>query len=170
MHRNSGVSLQNLKGRGRKTVLSRVTKIVLDRAVLKRRQSTKKMSKKLMEKWLEVWALRNSERHGVDEEERLRLKLARVRRELAEVYAMKDMVCPTERSIFYGSVEEHLAQNPDLDAALDWIRNFREALDMSKIQARRAGLSGNRSILEFFPLGRQPTGSAVNTRGLRGAT
>lgn len=46
----SGVPLENRRGRGRKTVLSRVAKIVLAKATLKRRQSTRKLAKKLTEK------------------------------------------------------------------------------------------------------------------------
>lgn len=45
-----GQSLRNRTGRGRKTVLTRVAKIVLAKAALKRRQSTRKLAKKLTAK------------------------------------------------------------------------------------------------------------------------
>ena len=42
-----GETLENHKGRGRKTAMSRVTKIVVAKSVLKRHQSTRKLARKL---------------------------------------------------------------------------------------------------------------------------
>ena len=42
-----GETLENHKGRGRKTSMSRVTKIVVAKSVLKRHQSTRKLARKL---------------------------------------------------------------------------------------------------------------------------
>ncbi|KAF0300072.1 hypothetical protein FJT64_027332 [Amphibalanus amphitrite] len=46
----ASAALENRKGCGRKTALSRVAKIVVAKAVLKRSQSTRKLAKKLTEK------------------------------------------------------------------------------------------------------------------------
>ena len=102
-----------------------------------------------MDQWLKVWSLRNDQRHGKDIEAQNQMRLQSLTSELTELYSYKTKVCPNDRSIFYESVEQHLAKQKSLDHIETWISIHTAAIKASAHQATTLGLTRNRTLLDF---------------------
>lgn len=102
----------------------------------------------LMDQWLELWSLRNSERHNKDVELTQQTRFQRLRSELTELYSYRTKVCPDDRKIFYNSMEEHIENHPRMDSIEEWICLHKEAIIASATQAAALGITRNRNLLE----------------------
>ena len=103
----------------------------------------------LIDQWLVLWKLRNEERHGKDEKTQKQARLQVLTSELKELYSYKTRVSPTDKCIFYNSVEEHLRHHVSLDHIEDWISIHREAIKASVQHATTLGLTRNRTLLDY---------------------
>jgi hypothetical protein len=104
----------------------------------------------LLEQWLKLWQTRNEERHGADLETRQRHRQTVITTQLQEIYKLRTKVIPRDRHLFYSSPEEHLATRPNLDLIEDWILTHRNAIQASAAQAAQNGITGTRTIEEYF--------------------
>ena len=110
----------------------------------------------LIDQWVEVWKMRNEQRHGKDMESQSQLRLSILRSELEELYQYKSQVCPAEIPLFYESVDAHLRNHPHLDTIAGWVQMYRDAIIASANQATRLGLRNTRTLTSypmFSPLG-----------------
>ena len=82
----------------------------------------------LMTAWLELWDLRNKERHGRDEEERKAKRVESLRKQLEELYSLKTKVLQADRSIFLFDADTHMKLSPNLDGLEDWINTFGDGI------------------------------------------
>ena len=85
----------------------------------------------LLSAWLELWDLRNKERHGKDEEERKAKRIDSLKTQLEELYQLKSKVLPADRSIFLFDADTHMKLRPNLDGLEDWINTFGDGLRKS---------------------------------------
>jgi len=105
----------------------------------------------MIQQWLQLWKLRNDERHGVDSYRHSQLREQTLHAELQDLYSFKNKVCPNDRRIFHTSVAEHLQLHPTLDALQEWISTYKTAIMASVDQASRLGVTNN------FPINHYPT-------------
>jgi hypothetical protein len=103
-----------------------------------------------MDQWLQLWKLRNEQRHGLDREKHSRTRERSIKSELQELYTYRERVCPADRSLFHASVSDHLTKHPNLATIEDWILNHKPAIMASTEQAQRLGILRNRTIDEYL--------------------
>ena len=85
----------------------------------------------LITAWLDLWDLRNKERHGKDEEERKEKRAESLRNQLEALYRLKPKVLPADRSIFLFDADTHMKLRPNLDGLEDWINTFGDGIRKS---------------------------------------
>ena len=103
----------------------------------------------MIDQWLEVWSIRNNERHGKDKEQYNQVRLQAAHAELTALYRYKDQVCPSDRSLFYESVEEHLFHQSSIEQIEEYIKINRAAIKASVNQANSLRIPRNRTLLEY---------------------
>ena len=108
-----------------------------------------RMGRLLLDEWLDLWKLRNMERHGEDQIQQEAFWLKHITKELTALYSYKMHVCPPDRSLFYDSVEEHLQRHTHLTQVEDWITLYKDAIRSSAQQAIKLGVHRNRTILDY---------------------
>jgi hypothetical protein len=69
--------------------------------------------------------------------------------ELQELYLSRALVCPNDRSLFYTTAAEHIANHPSLDTLEDWILTHRPAIIASVALAQQLGVSRTNAILSY---------------------
>ena len=84
--------------------------------------------KLFLQAWLDVWDIRNKERHGKDIAIQKEKRRASLLSQLRELYTFKSKVNPAHRHIFLGSPEDHIIARPNLDGLEDWINTFSPAI------------------------------------------
>lgn len=99
--------------------------------------------------WLELWKLRNEERHGQDQVQQEALKRQTIMADLTELYRMKHSVCPADRIIFYDNIAEHLQHHPNLSQLEEWIILYRDAIRSSVKTAKQLGIQHTRTLLDY---------------------
>ena len=107
------------------------------------------LGRMLIDQWLELWQLRNNQRHGQDQENQRSIREQALYSELKHLYTYRSRVCPTDKNLFHSSADEHIANHPSLDAIENWIFTYRTAIEASVAQAVRLGITANRSLLEY---------------------
>jgi hypothetical protein len=103
----------------------------------------------LLNQWLDVWKLRNEQRHGIDQARQSRIREQALQTELRSLYSYKTKVCPSDTSIFHESAEAHLTQHPNLDSIETWIAIHKDAIKASSDIANRLGIRRNRTLHEY---------------------
>ena len=103
----------------------------------------------LLDQWLELWKLRNEERHGKDKSQEDQIRQHRLHSELHELYTYKDQVCPTDRNIFHATAQDHLSQHTSLDIIENWISTYKESIKASAKQANTLGIQRNRTLFDY---------------------
>ena len=84
-------------------------------------QWARSIARHFMQRWLQLWKLRNDSRHGDDPEAVAAALRAQVHRELAQVYSFRTSTLPRDRDLFYSGMAEHLAAHPNISAIRNWI-------------------------------------------------
>ena len=107
-------------------------------------------SRLLLDRWIDVWKLRNEARHGRDDRQHQALRATMLRNELEDLYRQKNQVCPGDRKIFHENAETHFQQHRSLDALENWILTYREAIHNSVLQAKKLGIQNNQ-IINAYP-------------------
>jgi len=102
----------------------------------------------LIDQWLNLWKLRNEERHGKDISQQQEHRKEIAKTELTALYALKNKVCPSEAQLFLTSPEEHLTQH-SINTIEAWLVTHRDAIQASVQQAKRLGISQNRQIPDY---------------------
>jgi hypothetical protein len=124
------------------------------------------VSRLMIDQWFLLWKIRNEERHGKDETTKSQIQAQITKATLAELYALKDTVCPVDRHIFYETLTEH-EEKHSIASINQWIDTYREAIKSSALLAKQLGIQRNRSILFYLtdnPVS-QPSGQASLTAG-----
>ena len=103
----------------------------------------------LMDQWLELWQIRNQERHGKDLAEEAEKRKKVVIKELTALYEFRNQVCPSEMNLFYASVEEHVRQHPSTTTLESWIDTHKDAIKASSQQAMQMGIRRNRTLYDY---------------------
>ena len=103
----------------------------------------------LIDQWLQLWQLRNEQRHGKDATRFGQVQEQAIHSRLQELYKYRLEVCPEDKHIFHSSPEEHLAQHNNLDAIENWILTYKDAILASAGLAQKLGISRNRTLHEY---------------------
>jgi hypothetical protein len=90
---------------------------------------------KLLQAWFDLWKIRNTERHGKDEQEQKEIRRRFLVSQLTELYALRIHVLPAHRHLFMTDVTTHLSQRPNQDGLENWIHTFGAAIRSSVQQA-----------------------------------
>lgn len=99
--------------------------------------------------WLDLWQMRNGERHEQDKAHQQAFHLQVLTVELQNLYSFKHAVCPTDRHLFYNTVEEHLQRHQSLHQIEEWIHLYRDAIRASAKTAKSMGIQQNRNLLDY---------------------
>ena len=120
------------------------------------------LSRTLIDQWLELWEIRNKERHGRDVHEAKLIRTRTVFAKLQELYTYRNKVCPIDRCLFYNTIEDHLQRHPTAEKWEEWITINKDAIHASAGQARNLGIHRNRTLLDypiFNPIPNQAPGA-----------
>ena len=103
----------------------------------------------IWEEWHELWTSRNGEIHGHDytTRQRAREKIAEAR--LTAIYEQRQDMRPAERELLYDNVQEHMRER-STNQVLDWLSVYTPTFRYSIAEARRAAITGVRSIRDYF--------------------
>ena len=104
---------------------------------------------KFLKSWLELWQLRNEERHGQDREQQEAFRKQTLTAELQELYQLKYEVCPSDRSIFHETAEDHMLKHPNLSQLEYWICMYRDPIRASAKRAKQLGIHQTRTLLDY---------------------
>lgn len=109
---------------------------------------TTNMIDAIWESWLELWTLRNEQRHGSDEFTRARARYEQAAREVSLAYEKRDLVMIQERRLFDTPLEERLQGTA---AQLrQWLHTFQTLIDQSANEAAEVAVQGVNSIRDYF--------------------
>ena len=108
-----------------------------------------RLGRLLIDQWFQLWKLRNEDRHGKDQAQHSILRAGTLHAEIRELYTHRLQVCPSDRSLFHNSADDHIHQHPSLDSLEDWISTYRPVILASVAQAQRLGISHNQGIYEY---------------------
>lgn len=104
----------------------------------------------LVESWLDLWQMRNAERHGQDKAHQEAFKLQVITAELNKLYNLKHSVCPSDRHLFYTNAAEHLQRHQNLSQIEEWIHLYRDAIRASAKTAKALlGIQQTRTLLDY---------------------
>jgi hypothetical protein len=103
-------------------------------------------SKHFLSKWIDLWDLRNGERHGKDDTTRRALLTERVHQKLQQLYTLRLRVLPIHRKHFFASVAEHIQEQPSLTNMENWINSFKTAMIGSANEANRLRIQFQNSL------------------------
>lgn len=106
------------------------------------------LSRMLIDRWLDLWNIRNNERHGKDQDIQLKLREQLAQIALVELYELKREVCPADTHIFYDTLEEHL-DNHSIANIEEWVTTYRDAIKASIKHAKTLGIHQNSNIREY---------------------
>ena len=102
----------------------------------------------IWESWLELWTLRNEQRHGSDEFTRARARYEQAAREVSLAYEKRDLVMIQEGRLFDTPLEERLQGTA---AQLrQWLHTFQTLIDQSANEAAEVAVQGVNSIRDYF--------------------
>ena len=95
-----------------------------------------------------IWKLRNSQRHGVDNE----LHQSELSRQtidtIVDLYELRDRVLPCDKHLFHPSIDDHLSKPQSSLRA--WVTNHSDQLFRSHQQAIKENVTHTRSISTYF--------------------
>jgi hypothetical protein len=100
--------------------------------------------------WLELWAQRNTDRHGVDSSTKSIAAREQALRELVALYQYKDKVLQKHRSIFTIDIQVH--SQGDTNYIRQWINTNQAVITKSAKDARIKSITNVRIISSYFPL------------------
>ncbi len=104
-----------------------------------------------MTSWLDLWHLRNTERHTRDETNRESNLRAIVCSQLIEIYSHRNSVRPVDRDLYqYATAEAHLNQGQSLEVLQDWCSDTYPAVLASVSLAARLGVQNNAGIAGYM--------------------
>jgi hypothetical protein len=99
----------------------------------------RKIGQKMLHSWLDLWKLRNQERHGADQREQKEKRIPFIRSQSEELYSFRDATMPTDRHMFHTDVDAHFARHPNLDHLEDWrpaiMSSVKQARDLQALDA-----------------------------------
>jgi hypothetical protein len=81
----------------------------------------------LFKQWLELWKIRNKERHGMDAETRARAEKAQAHREVCQLYDLKENIPEHLQYLYQTPLEQKLQQTTHMLRA--WINSFKPVLE-----------------------------------------
>ena len=108
-----------------------------------------KIGRCLVDRWLEVWDIRNAKRHGKDVETQRQRRISHVTAQLVDLYQYKDKVCPVDSHLFHSDVNAHLHHHKSLNQVEDWIAMYGDAIRDSATMATKLGINRNRLITQY---------------------
>jgi hypothetical protein len=103
-----------------------------------------------LQRWLQLWKLRNNSRHGEDAETVAIALRAQVLRELHQVYSFRHDIIPRDQDLFYPTVELHIAAHPSTSVIQNWLSTNRSLIVASAKEASRRAIHGLRSIATYY--------------------
>jgi hypothetical protein len=81
----------------------------------------RKVGKKLLQQWFDLWKLRNSERHGKDLIEQKAIRKIFLQSQLDKLYALRNSTMPMDRHMLLATSTIHLDLQTNLDHIETWI-------------------------------------------------
>ena len=103
-----------------------------------------------LQRWLQLWKLRNNSRHGEDPETVAIALRIQVHRELAQLYSFRHEIMPRDKDLFYLTVAEHIEAHPGTTVIQNWLSTNRTLIVASAQEAVRRSLQGLHSIATYF--------------------
>lgn len=112
----------------------------------------------LLERWKVLWALRNTERHGKDEQEKKNNLQNSLLPQLEHYYRLAQTVIQADKILLfpYQDAATHLAKTQNLEQLQEWILDNLPRAEASASQARRHSRNGTQDIRTWFPPPRAP--------------
>ena len=105
-----------------------------------------------LQRWLQLWKLRNNSRHGEDPETVAIALRIQVHRELAQLYSFRSEIMPRDKDLFYPTVANHIEAHPSTTVIRNWLSTNRTLIVASAKEAVRRSLQGLHSIATYFQL------------------
>ncbi len=97
---------------------------------------------------LDLWTIRNTERHGTDSQTKKSLHAAQVERDLRALYLMQPDVLAADRDLFRDSVEDHLTD--DIYTIRQWVLSHRQIIHRSRREARHRSTQTIKLLPKYF--------------------
>jgi len=110
---------------------------------------------KLLGAWIDLWTLRNDERHSKTVQDRETTMKAIVRSQMDEIYSYRDRLCPVDKDLIpHVDVDTHMEEASSLEALQDWCIDTYQAVLASVRQATLLGVQRNGRIEDYFSVAR----------------
>ena len=109
---------------------------------------TSQMATLLLRAWLDLWELRNQDRHGKDAALKAKAKKEQTLRELELLYALRPQVLQKDRSLFFATYDQHTDKPTHL--ICQWIHTYCPVLLKSAKDAHLRSLLNVRTITSYF--------------------
>ena len=102
----------------------------------------------LIEQWMNLWTIRNNERHGADEAQRRAKLTATLQQQMEHYYSQRNAVLPADKALLfpYADANSHLKSASNLEQLQEWILDNIPRTQASALQATRQHLLGTRDI------------------------
>jgi hypothetical protein len=103
-----------------------------------------------LQRWLQLWQLRNNSRHGKDPVAKSIALRAQVLRELTQLYSLRLDVLPRDQALFYPTVEAHIAAHKSTSVIRNWLSTHRTLIVLSSKEAACLAVQGFRSLTTYY--------------------
>ena len=101
-----------------------------------------------------VWKERNEDRHGRDANDKAKCRLEKAIRSTSSLYRFQSDILPVHSNIFYSNVDEHLEKEETVTQLEAWLNTWTDVIYHSIHRAKTMGITGTRSILNYFSTNR----------------
>ena len=113
----------------------------------------------IWERWSEVWAMRNADVHGHDQQTRKAQQEHHNILRLQNIYEVRNQMEPRVREeLLYRNVEDHLERSKS--TLHNWLATHEATITQSIKNAKSRAIQGLRSIRSYFATGRPPGGQS----------
>jgi hypothetical protein len=116
-----------------------------------RAQWSRSVGTHFLQRWLQLWKLRNTSRHGEDPVAKSIALQAQVLCELTQLYSLRLDVLPWDQALFYPTVEAHIAAHKSTSVIQNWRSTHRTLIVLSAKEAACLTLQGFCSLTTYYP-------------------
>jgi len=103
----------------------------------------RKIGRRLLTQWFDLWQMRDKERHGRDIEEQKKLRQHKLSSETEELYQYRNQTMPTDRGMYSDTIEDHIQYHKTQAQQEEWISLWGSTIRASMKQAQTTPTAPN---------------------------
>ena len=96
----------------------------------------RKVGRRLLTQWFELWQLRNTECHGRDLEEQAQQRQQKIHEETEELYSYRHQTMQSDRGMYCNTIADHIKEHTTQTQQEEWVTLWGKTIRTSMRQAK----------------------------------